>query len=239
MHPEFAALGLSELETRLLLNDPAHRAPVRGAVWRSPLRRPRRQRRRPRTSPPWAGRSPFFPRLRQNIVLRDARQLLEVHATRTTSPAAGWLVEHGNLLDQQPHSVRAPPRRYWRNCRAYDEPLAGLPRVYGIAWAFVAHTDGAFDEELLMRFLCAYQETRELELGEMWALPTTLRVVLIENLRRLAERAAACRRAACGAPLDRSRRLERPQRAAAADRRRARAAWPASGVCAAIAAAHG
>ena len=72
-----------------------------------------------------------------------------------------------------------------------DEPLAGLPRVYGVAWAFVAHTDGAFDEDLLVQFLSAYQETRELNLSEMWALPTTLRVVLIENLRRLAERVAA------------------------------------------------
>jgi len=59
-----------------------------------------------------------------------------------------------------------------------------------VAWAFAAHTDGAFDEELLMQFLSAYQETRELNLGEMWALPTTLRVVLVENLRRLAERVA-------------------------------------------------
>jgi cyclic beta-1,2-glucan synthetase len=72
-----------------------------------------------------------------------------------------------------------------------DEPLVGLPRVYGVAWAFVAHTDSAFDEELLVRFLQAYQEARELTLGELWALPTTLRVVLIENLRRLAERVAA------------------------------------------------
>jgi cyclic beta-1,2-glucan synthetase len=71
-----------------------------------------------------------------------------------------------------------------------DPPLAGLPRVYGVAWAFVAHTDGAFDEELLLHFLGAYQETRELNLGEMWALPTTIRVVLVENLRRLAERVA-------------------------------------------------
>ena len=72
-----------------------------------------------------------------------------------------------------------------------DEPLVGLPRVYGVAWAFVAHTDSAFDEDLLVHFLRAYQEIRELTLGELWALPTTLRVVLIENLRRLAERAAA------------------------------------------------
>ena len=71
-----------------------------------------------------------------------------------------------------------------------DEPLKGLPRIYGVAWAFVAHTDGAFDDELLERFLIAYQSTRELTLGELWALPTTLRVVLVENLRRLAEKLA-------------------------------------------------
>jgi cyclic beta-1,2-glucan synthetase len=43
-----------------------------------------------------------------------------------------------------------------------DEPLAGLPRIYGVAWAFVAHTDSAFDEDLLVHFFSAYQETREL-----------------------------------------------------------------------------
>ena len=72
-----------------------------------------------------------------------------------------------------------------------EEPLVGLPRIYGVAWAFVAHTDSAFDDDLLVHFLRAYEEIRELTLGELWALPTTLRVVLIENLRRLAERAAA------------------------------------------------
>ncbi|MGZ5238758.1 MAG: GH36-type glycosyl hydrolase domain-containing protein, partial [Caldimonas sp.] len=84
------------------------------------------------------------------------------------------------------------PRRYFRDLPVLqDEPLVGLPRVYGIAWAFVAHTDSAFNEDLLVHFLKAYEETRELTLGELWALPTTLRVVLIENLRRLAERVAA------------------------------------------------
>ncbi len=68
-----------------------------------------------------------------------------------------------------------------------EEPLAGLPRIYGVAWAFVAHNDSAFDEDTLVHFLNAYQEACELRLSEKGALPTTLRVVLIENLRRLAE----------------------------------------------------
>ena len=137
----------------------------------------------------------FFPRLRSNInVLREAHRYIGVQASTgyDISPAAEWLLDNFHLIEAQLEEIHAGlPKRYFRALPVLlDEPLAGLPRVYGIAWAFVAHTDGAFDEDLLIQFLCAYQETRELQLGEMWALPTTLRVVLIENLRRLAERVA-------------------------------------------------
>ena len=137
----------------------------------------------------------FFPRLRNNIqTLREAHRYIGVQA-RTgydISPAAEWLLDNFHLIEAQLEEIHAGlPRRYFRALPVLiDEPLAGLPRVYSVAWAFVAHTDGAFDEDLLIQFLSAYQETRELNLGEMWALPTTLRVVLIENLRRLAERVA-------------------------------------------------
>jgi len=43
------------------------------------------------------------------------------------------------------------------------------------------------NKELFTAFLNAYQDVDELTLGELWALPTTLRVVLLENLRRVAE----------------------------------------------------
>ena len=59
-----------------------------------------------------------------------------------------------------------------------------------MAWAWVAHADSGLDPDLLGAYLGAYQATRELTLSELWALPTTLRVVLVENLRRLAERVA-------------------------------------------------
>ncbi len=137
----------------------------------------------------------FFPRLRSNIrVLREAHRYIGVQASTgyDISPAAEWLLDNFHLIEAQLKEIHEGlPRSYFRSLPVLiDEPLAGLPRIYGVAWAFVAHTDGAFDEALLMRYLSAYQETRELKLAEMWALPTTLRVVLIENLRRLAERVA-------------------------------------------------
>ncbi|MDP2371418.1 glucoamylase family protein, partial [Rhodoferax sp.] len=137
----------------------------------------------------------FFPRLRNNIAtLREAHHYIGVQASTgyDISPAAEWLLDNFHLIEAQLKEVHEGlPRSYFRTLPVLqDEPLAGLPRVYGVAWAFVAHTDGAFDEDLLTRFLCAYQETRDLNLSEVWALPTTLRVVLVENLRRLSERVA-------------------------------------------------
>ncbi|GAB4562279.1 MAG: cyclic beta-(1,2)-glucan synthase [Rhizobacter sp.] len=137
----------------------------------------------------------FFPRLRSNIqTLREAHRYIGLQATGgyDISPAGEWLLDNFHLIEAQLKEIHEGlPRRYFRTLPLLqDEPLAGLPRVYGVAWAFVAHTDGAFDEELALRYLSAYQETRELKLAEMWALPTTLRVVLVENLRRLAERVA-------------------------------------------------
>lgn len=142
----------------------------------------------------------FYPRLRSNIeALREAHRYIGVQAATgyDVSPAAEWLLDNFHLIEAQLTQIREGlPRRYFRELPVLvEEPLAGLPRVYGVAWAFVAHTDGDFDEELLAAYLDAYQETRELKLSEMWALPTTLRVVLIENLRRLAER-VACNKAA-------------------------------------------
>ena len=63
--------------------------------------------------------------------------------------------------------------------------------MYGLAWAFVAHTDSRIELETLRRFVRAYQRVQPLTIGELWALAISLRVVLVENLRRLAERIAA------------------------------------------------
>ncbi len=59
--------------------------------------------------------------------------------------------------------------------------------MFGLAWAFVAHTDSRYDSEMLCRFVRAYQRVQPLTIGELWAVAITLRIVLVENLRRLAD----------------------------------------------------
>ena len=137
----------------------------------------------------------FFPRLRDNVaVLREAERAIERQQRlgRPLSPAGEWLQDNIHDVIAQTRVVRDElPHRYYRRLPVLDRPgLAGLPRIYAIAWHYLAHTDGAFDPDLLATFLQAYQSVHGLTQSELWALPTTLRAVLVENLRRLAERTA-------------------------------------------------
>jgi cyclic beta-1,2-glucan synthetase len=138
------------------------------------------------------GVAPFFPRVDENLSsLRNAFDYIALisQSGRYVSPAAEWLLDNFHLVEAQLQQIReGVPRSYYaRLPKLAAQPLAGLPRVYGIAWAYVAHTDSALNADLFTAFLNAYQEVDELTLGELWALPTTLRVVLLENLRRIAE----------------------------------------------------
>jgi cyclic beta-1,2-glucan synthetase len=108
---------------------------------------------------------------------------------RAITPAAEWLLDNYHLVERQIDDIRSdlPAGYYWQLPKLADGPLAGFPRVLGVTWAFVAHTDSRFDPEMLCRYVRAYQEVQPLKIGELWALAITLRIVLIENLRRLAE----------------------------------------------------
>ncbi len=127
----------------------------------------------------------------------NAAVLLDSHRTiakatdedRAISPAAEWLLDNYYLVARQIHDIRSdlPPGYYRQLPKLADGPFTGYPRVFGMTWAFVAHTDSHFDPEILCRFVQAYQEVQPLMIGELWAIPITMRIVLIENLRRLAE----------------------------------------------------
>lgn len=111
------------------------------------------------------------------------------------TPAAEWLIDNFHVAEKQIREIRAdlPPGYYRQLPKLAGGPLSGYPRVLGVAWAFVAHTDSLFDPEALRRFLRAYQEVQPLTIGELWAVAITLRIVLVENLRRIARRVADSR----------------------------------------------
>ena len=133
------------------------------------------------------------PRVRDNghILLRAYREIAEsIRNGAAITPAAEWLVDNFHIVDEQLRDIRdhLPPGYYAELPKLARGHLQGYPRVYGLAWGLIAHSDSRFDPESLRRFVDAYQRVQPLTIGELWAVPITLRVVLIENLRRLAVR---------------------------------------------------
>ncbi|HEX9814801.1 MAG TPA: glycosyl transferase, partial [Myxococcota bacterium] len=139
-----------------------------------------------------------LPRVREN-----GRVLLAAHRSiaaalsekRAITPAAQWIVDNFHIIDEQIREIEDDlhPGFYRDLPKLAQGHLKGYPRVFGIAWAFVAHTDSHFDPEILRRFVRAYQQVTPLEIGELWAVAIALRIVLVENLRRLAERIVGSR----------------------------------------------
>jgi cyclic beta-1,2-glucan synthetase len=118
-----------------------------------------------------------------------------VHAGRPITPAAEWLLDNYHVIEEQVREIRVdlPPGFYRELPKFADGHFAGYPRVFSVAWAYVAHTDSRFDPETLRRFVSAYQSVQPLTIGELWAVAITLRVVLVENMRRAARRIVSSR----------------------------------------------
>src|SRR5436305_7666980 len=142
----------------------------------------------------------LLPRLAENSRALVAAYHTLAEAIRresAISPAAEWFVDNFHIVEDQLREIREDlPVGYYRELPKLERgDLAGYPRVYALALTFVAHTDSRLDAEALRRFIRTYQQHRPLTIGELWAVAISLRLALVENLRRLALRIVAARAA--------------------------------------------
>ena len=147
-----------------------------------------------------SARSSLGARLKQNesVLLAAYRAIgAAVGEGRPITPAAEWLLDNYHLVEEQIREIRQdlPPGFYRQLPKLADGPFVGYPRVFGLAWGYIAHSDSRFDPDSLRLFVRAYQRVQPLSIGELWAVAITLRIVLVENLRRAAARIVSGRAA--------------------------------------------
>ncbi|HEX6284240.1 MAG TPA: hypothetical protein VFZ71_05170, partial [Pyrinomonadaceae bacterium] len=137
------------------------------------------------------GRAQLLPRLDDNGRKLEAAYKALVEALRNgraISPAAEWLVDNYHIVEEQLREIRQDlPKSYYHELpKLADGELQDYPRIYAVALALITHTDSRLDTSTLRRFIAAYQTVAPLSIGELWAVAITLRLALVENLRRLA-----------------------------------------------------
>jgi cyclic beta-1,2-glucan synthetase len=129
-------------------------------------------------------------------VYRAAAQ--DVDAGASITPAAEWLLDNYYIVEEAIQEVRRDfPKKFYRQLPTMVVAGQEIPRVLALAWLYVAHTHSGVNRETLAVMVEGFQVREPLEIGELWALPSFIRFVLIENLRRIASR------------VDRSRNMRR------------------------------
>src|SRR5262245_18833473 len=134
---------------------------------------------------------PVMPRVRDNgrVLLRCYLALARVvHERGPVPPAAEWLVDNFMVVESALRLVRNDlPRGFYRQLpRVAVGSFEGYPRVLALMDAFASLTDSRFDASVLRQFVDACQRVEPLTIGELWAVPITLCMTLVEQLRLLA-----------------------------------------------------
>jgi cyclic beta-1,2-glucan synthetase len=134
----------------------------------------------------------FFERHREN-----EQEILRVYRSTATdlekgaiiTPAAEWLLDNHYVIEEAIQEVRRDfPQRFYRQLPTVTIDGVTIPRVIALAWLYVAHTHSTVSSESLSALVDGYQRHKALQIGELWALPSILRFVLIDNLRRISIR---------------------------------------------------
>ncbi len=133
----------------------------------------------------------LFQRFEENAIVLDriCSELFQAAQDQEVlSSGAEWLIDNYYIIQEQIRDIRRDfPHGYYHTLPKLAEgAYAKFPRAYQLAVEVVAHTDSSIYGETLAAFIQGFQGKAVLETGELWAIPSLLRLVLIENLRRLA-----------------------------------------------------
>ncbi len=122
----------------------------------------------------------------QESLLRQAYQYFATasEAQRTLNYAAEWLLDNYYIVQQAVRQIGEDmPESYCRQLpKLGASSLEGYPRVYALALGMIAYCGSHLSLDRVTRFVQAYQQVAPLTIGELWALPTMLRMGIIEYL---------------------------------------------------------
>ena len=127
-----------------------------------------------------------------NRVAQVAATLRQAHRHFLGSSAEGlslpdvaeWLLDNFHIIEQALRQIKLDlPFSYYRQLpQVTEEKFVRHPRIYALTHAFVLHEECYFNADRYRQLITAYQRLQPLTIGELWALPTMVRIALLEQL---------------------------------------------------------
>lgn len=100
------------------------------------------------------------------------------------SQAGEWMLDNFYIVEQTLNLISENlPQHYFDQLpKLSGTSLEGYPRVFALAWEWVEYYQSQIDLSQLSLFAQEYQNITPLTIGELWALPTMLRIAVLERL---------------------------------------------------------
>jgi cyclic beta-1,2-glucan synthetase len=100
--------------------------------------------------------------------------------------AGEWLLDNFYVIKQTIHQIEEGlPTSFQEQLPILSgTPLKGRPRIFAVAWEWLEHSQSQLDLAQVAVFVQEYQLVTPLTIGELWALPTMLRMGILERLVR-------------------------------------------------------
>jgi cyclic beta-1,2-glucan synthetase len=119
---------------------------------------------------------------RYTSILKEAASRLQAQTSKAgmLSPAAEWMLDNYYIAAQALREVQQDLPPYYE--RQLPRLQSGRPRIYDLSAEIIQTENALLDLGRVERFVEAYQEVLPLTMGELWALPTMLRLGILESL---------------------------------------------------------
>lgn len=103
---------------------------------------------------------------------------------RELSPAGEWLIDNFYIIQEQTVQLKEdlPPAYYKKLPRLARGTYKGYPRIYELVHKLAELSDNVIDQENATDVVKTFQKDHTLKLGELWAVPIMIRLVLIIRL---------------------------------------------------------
>ncbi|NIA01624.1 MAG: cellobiose phosphorylase, partial [Bacteroidia bacterium] len=110
----------------------------------------------------------------------------------TLSYTAEWILDNFYVVQRAERQLLEdlPPSYYRQLPKLANSPMVGYPRIYALARACLARCQGNLDLASVRHFVTAFQRVTPLTMGELWALPSMLRLAAIDKLAHAVTRVA-------------------------------------------------
>ncbi len=122
--------------------------------------------------------------------LQDAYQHFRAMSLKDPvfSRASEWMLDNFYIVEQTFCQIEEDlPKSFFHQLPKLDAPpLKGYPRIFDLARELVAYRQGQLDLAQVTTFVRGYQQVTPLTIGELWALPTMLRIGTLEHLAAVA-----------------------------------------------------